>query len=44
VLRGLIAERVVIKGFGESTSLDSGQVDIWNESQVRLCSVVCRRF
>ena len=37
VLRGLVAERVVVKGFGESVAFDNHHVDIWSESKVRLC-------
>lgn len=34
ILRGLIAERIIVKGFGEPTNLDNGQVDIWSDSKV----------
>jgi hypothetical protein len=34
VFRGLLPERILAKGFAESTSLDNGQVDIWSGSKV----------
>ena len=34
VFRGLHTERIIVKGYGESTQHDNGQVDMWGESKV----------
>jgi len=34
VFRGLIAERVVVRGFNEPGTLDNGLIDIWTQSKV----------
>mgnify|MGYP001800910846 FL=1 len=36
IFRGLLTERILVKGFAEPTSMENGQVDIWTESQVSL--------
>ena len=34
VFRGLLTERIIVKAYAESTTLENGQVDIWEESKV----------
>jgi len=40
VFRGLLPERILAKGFAESTSLDNGQVDIWSGSKHKVFQLV----
>jgi len=35
IFRGLLTERIIVKGFGEETENEASQVEIWSESKVR---------